>query len=744
MFPEVLLGTRTFVFRDYSQFGYPLAHYFRESFWRGELPLWNPLSNCGLPFLAQWNTMVFYPGSLFYLLLPLAWSLPVFCLGHLFLAGLGMYFLALQWTGNRLAAAVAGLGFAFNGLTLSCLIWPNNIAALGGMPWVIWLMQRGWHQGGKAMLIAALAGSAQMLSGAPEMILFTWLLVFTAWLADLVDKRIVLRTTWWRVGGMMTLVAAIAAVQLLPFLDLLNHSQRQTSYASTEASMPATGWANFLVPLFHCYRSPQSVYFQPGQFWTTSYYAGIGILFLAVLGILRERQARVWMLFLVALTSALLALGSEGRVYSWMRQMFPALGFMSFPIKFVVVITFVLPALSAFGIVAGLRNEKGFAKSSWVVCIVFLALIAGLLGFAHRYPEYYERWTRIAWNASIRVVILGMVVGVLWRIARPAPGIVKAVTGMALLIFLWLDVVCLQAISLSEAPGLNPTVKPSIYNLHLENSRWKELPPMAGESRAMLSLEAIKRFDHTYLASPADTLFGHRFFLYANCNLIDGIPKVDGFYSLYLREQLRLLLLLYAPPTGYAEGLANCMAVSQIPAEGNGFIWQKRPGYLSWISGGQKPVFADPEPTFQTLVATNFDSGRWVFLPTAAREFMSSTNSAQVTFRSKRFAAHRVDLDLEADGPAMVVLAQSFYHPWRAFVDGAPTRIWRANYAFQAVQVPAGQHHLVLRYVDWNFRAGLVISLIALAGCLFGLCFRPGKTAASIPGGETSERVPAP
>src|SRR6266699_7309752 len=112
-YPEVVLGVRTFFFRDFGYFGYPLAFHHRESFWRGELPLWNPLSNCGLPFLAQWNTMVLYPGSPFYLLFPLSWSLGVFCLLHQFLAGLGMYFLARDWTGSRLAASVAGLAFSF-------------------------------------------------------------------------------------------------------------------------------------------------------------------------------------------------------------------------------------------------------------------------------------------------------------------------------------------------------------------------------------------------------------------------------------------------------------------------------------------------------------------------------------------------------------------------------------------------------------------------------------------------------
>jgi hypothetical protein len=91
-YPEVALGASTFFFRDFGLFAYPLAYYHRESFWHGEVPLWNPFNDCGLPFLAQWNTMVLYPFSLFYVLFPLSWSLGIFCLGHLFLCGMGMYF----------------------------------------------------------------------------------------------------------------------------------------------------------------------------------------------------------------------------------------------------------------------------------------------------------------------------------------------------------------------------------------------------------------------------------------------------------------------------------------------------------------------------------------------------------------------------------------------------------------------------------------------------------------------------
>src|SRR5205809_4495945 len=112
-FPAVATGQRTFVFGDFGLFGYPLAYYHRQSFWRGEVPLWNPLNDCGMPFLAQWNTLTCYPLSLIYLLLPMPWSLGLYDLCHLFLAGLGMYFLANSCTANRFGATVAGITFCF-------------------------------------------------------------------------------------------------------------------------------------------------------------------------------------------------------------------------------------------------------------------------------------------------------------------------------------------------------------------------------------------------------------------------------------------------------------------------------------------------------------------------------------------------------------------------------------------------------------------------------------------------------
>ena len=90
-----------------------------------------------------------------------------------------MFFLAQRWTQNRPAAAFAGIVFAFNGLMLNSLMWPATVAGLGWMPWVVWLTERAWREGGRTLVLAAVAGALQMLSGGTEVTLLTWVLLGT-------------------------------------------------------------------------------------------------------------------------------------------------------------------------------------------------------------------------------------------------------------------------------------------------------------------------------------------------------------------------------------------------------------------------------------------------------------------------------------------------------------------------------------------------------------------------------------
>ena len=71
--------------------------------------------------------------------------------------------------------------------------------------------------------------------------------------------------------------AGLTAAQLLPFLELLRLSHRDTSFATGAWAMPAWGWANFLVPAFRMLRSGSGLLYQPDQFWTSSTYVPLGV-----------------------------------------------------------------------------------------------------------------------------------------------------------------------------------------------------------------------------------------------------------------------------------------------------------------------------------------------------------------------------------------------------------------------------------------------------------------------------------
>jgi hypothetical protein len=710
LYPGVLLGTHTFFYQDFGLFTYPIAHYAHESFWRGELPLWNPLNNCGVPFLAQWNTSVCYPLSLIYMLLPLPWSLNIFCLGHLVFAGTGMYLLAHRWTQNQLAASIAGLAFSLNGLMLNCLLWTSNLAALSWQPLVILSVERAWQQGGsRRIALAALAGAVQMLSGAPEIILFTWIILAILWLCEVRRKSVPLGPSLRRLTAMVTMVAGLAAVQILPFLDLLAHSERDSSYAAADTwPMPLWGFANFVVPQFHASQSVLGTYHLHGQYWTKSYYLGVGVLILALAGMWRERRLRTWLLGGTALAGLVLALGNAGFVYAWLKQVVPAIGFARYPIKFVALPVFAIPLLAAYGfssLQSGSPESSRRGQRSLILLGGVLLLVAGgTLWAARCFPKPEESWP-VTWQSALsRMVFLASFIAAVCGLLRARTLRLRGLLALAVAALVGLD---LTAAGLR----LHPTVVTRAFGPLEFNMSFR---PRLGEARALVSQWAKAWFNQAGTGDPIFYCVGIRGALFENSNLLEGIPKVDGFCSLPLKEHVEVFSVLNGGTNLLVKSLADFLGVAQVTAPNNLFAWQSRSNFMPLVTAGQRPLFAGETEILQAVATDDFEPRREVYLPTTARAEVRATNAANARITSTQWAAQHVRFSVEATTPAMVVIAQSFYHNWRSFVDGHPVRLWRANHAFQALEVPAGRHEVTLVYQDVAFRLGAIISALML------------------------------
>ncbi|MBI3417961.1 MAG: YfhO family protein [Verrucomicrobia bacterium] len=716
-YPDVVFQFQTFCFRDFGYFGYPLAHYHRESFWRGEIPLWNPLSNCGLPFLAQWNTLVLYPGSLIYLLLPLPWSLSAFCLAHLFWAGMAMYWLAHRWTGHRLAACVAGLAYAFNGLSLNCLMWPNNVAGLAWMPLVVLFVERAWREGGRMIFLAAFIGALLMLSGAPEIILFNWGFLGLLAFAQIFRSRAARANLLWRFPLVVLLVVGLCAAQLLPFLDLLKHSQRSESFANADWAMPPAGWANFIVPLFQMFQNRQGIFFQHGQFWTSSYYLGLGILALATFALWRVRERRVWFLGAIIVVSCTLALGDQGHLYTWLRAALPQFGFIRFPIKFIVLAVFAVPLLAAFAI-RHLQNLPAEQTSrEWQRAAAMLAgwltISVVIARFAHRYPSPEYDWNTTWKSAASRVAFMLALFGILLSLRFVRRREMQWLARLGLFL-------CLAFDAFTHAPRQNPTVSCAVLEPGMGPLKALQPLPRHGASRAMITPEADLKLRYSNSSKPLTDYICSRLGLFSNCNLLEEIPKLNGFYSLYLREASEITSLLYATNRPPLPALHDFLGVSQITRSGEYFEWTNRTSFMPLATIGQQPIFLSDTATLAALSETSFNPQAVVLLPPEAKSHITVTNRAEAEVLESHFAAQHATIEISARQPALLVVAQAFYHPWRAYVDDRPTRIWRANYGFQAIEVPAGRHAVKLAYEDKQFSRGVEISLLTCGFCAIG------------------------
>lgn len=756
-FPGVVLRGQIFTARDFGMFSYPVAFFHREAFWRGALPLWNPLNYCGLPFLAQWNTMSFYPGTAIYLLLPMPWSLSFFCLVHVFWGGVGMYFLVRHWTKQNLAGGVAGIVFAFSGLTLNFIMWPSHIATFSWLPWVIWLAPQGWEQGGHKLFWATLACSLQMIAGGPETILLTWVLLSLLACGDLLTIKGRTRTdgrqhtfvtgreagptpcmleesaasTWQlclRFVGLVSLVACICAAQLLPFLELLRHSERTTGYSASshDWSMPTWGWASFLVPLFHTVPNAQNIYFQVGQYWTSSYYVGIATIFLTVVAL---RRALNWRLVLLAGASSLclvLALGDDGFLFKLLRFCIPQVGFVRYPVKFLILVSALAPLMAGVGF-AALSNQPAlkFKPFEKAVVLSLLGLICLTLILEWRTPMLEGAW-RLTWhNGLTRAVFFALLLFCGAQCLR-SDGRRRILAGLLLLMVIWLDLI-------THVPTQNPSISPLVYTPGLARAKLApEEQPYLGQGRVMLSAAAEETLRLNALPNLEQHFLVRRMASFPDCNLLDDIPEVYGFFSLAPRHISNLANLPYVQKDVDFSRVMDFMAVTRTTKPGTLFDWAPRPSAMPLVTVGQKAVFADDQSVINAFFQTNTDLRQIVFLPVEARGQVKVEACPTARVLNVKFENEQVEFVASCPEPAMMVISQAWYPGWKAYIDGKSANLWRANYAFQALQVPTGEHLVKIRFQDGALDSGLVISLLGLIfWALLG--YTSNKRAASVP-----------
>lgn len=78
---------------------------------------------------------------------------------------------------------------------------------------------------------------------------------------------------------------------------------------------------------------------------------------------------------------------------------------------------------------------------------------------------------------------------------------------------------------------------------------------------------------------------------------------------------------------------------------------------------------------------------------------------------ASRPSANETSVKYESPAKGLLVLTDTFYPGWNAYLDGVKVPVLRANYLFRGVEVPAGAHTVDFRFEPLSFAVGVFLNL---------------------------------
>jgi len=124
---------------------------------------------------------------------------------------------------------------------------------------------------------------------------------------------------------------------------------------------------------------------------------------------------------------------------------------------------------------------------------------------------------------------------------------------------------------------------------------------------------------------------------------------------------------------------------------------------------GKATVAGADDKTLDYLFSDTFDAHKEVVVEGIEKDdFSGSVGEANIVSDS----GGEVVILANASKNGWLYLADSYYPGWKATIDTVPTQIYRANYAFRAVRLPAGEHRIRFIYDPASRKIGASISLV--------------------------------
>jgi hypothetical protein len=703
------------------------AHQLRQ----GHLPLWNPYTFGGAPYLGWAQTAPLYPMNWLDLVLPLPVSVNLGIAVHVLLAGVFTFAWAVRRRLHPLAAFVSGAAYMFGG-TYFLHVYAGHLTLIAAFAWaplvflccdgIVWTGRPGW------MLLGVAAVAMQIYAGDPQCTFYTAIAAGLYSLAQLWRQLQRARKIALLLGTYLG-AAAVGAVCLLTTWQAATESTRGGGLdfgRSASFFFPTENFLSLVVPGFFG-DMVSFPYWGRWYLWETTFFVGVGTLVLAVIGLFGARHRLRGPLTVVIVVLVLLSLGAQTPVYGWGYRWLPGIDRFRVPARFLVPASMCLALLAGVGLdslagrhwprrwlilglagtaVIGLGaaiilHQQVFQQvpgSLWSRMVTALASGGHTALSAPTYsnPRFLTEAGRhavgqLAVSAAILLGFAGALVFVCWRAA-----------GVSLIAALVVGEVFFHAWQWRATFAVRETRSPELERF---------LAAHPGDARMLpwkpnLAMAAGR--EEIWGASPLALRRYVDFIVFSQLGSLDTMPSRLEFNG--VQPMFRLLRCRYS-----------------FLSDSDGLRYVEQTNVLERVQLVHNySVVTNASDVLQTLNADTFDGRQTVILETVPDPVPDPT----VTAGSVRVLESTTDeLTIEADLPAAAVLlvTETYSRGWRVRSLLPQPRqnyaILPADYVLRAVPLAGGHHLLRMEYRPLAFVIGRWVSVAAIGAYLLGLGF---------------------
>ncbi len=725
MFYRLFFGETFFWGLPSLQF-YPWREYAFDLIRSGQLPLWNPYNGGGAPLLANYQSALLYPPTWVGLVLPLAWSMSVTAVLHLFLAGWGMWQLTGRLGLPRLGQGVSALAFGLTGYLVARLGTYPTVSAAAWLPWELWatlgiLTQFRRRDGGWLALFVGL----QLLAGHAQTTWYSLLLigVFSAWWS--VSHR---PFDWKRfvvVVGAITLGAGIAAVQLIPTAELLAQSQRSGGVDYDKTMNFSYGLArslNFLSPNF--FGTPgDGSYVTKGAYFEDAVYIGLiplmsalAAVFSWLWGKIRRAErpayfAAVPFWTIIVVFAVVLALGKNSPVFPLLYRNIPTFSLFQGPVRWHLWTVFGLSVLAGIGVGAWGHGYWLFFSTRLATAACVGAALLAIAAPRFLPPDVSsQQGVQVIIRAVIELGIVGALAGILTLTQPELP------TNRWYGLWSFIVLIVIAADLGYSARGLNPTISTAFLNrLPIINDVSDSRPYWPEKAEEKVKFDTFLPFEDYRVTAQKQAEF--RASNLANFNLLDRTYLLNNFDPLLVGRFAHYLKLMEAYPQHL--NLLQASGVTGVYNERGELQPLETTGSRAWLveSACWHP---DEAEVVEAIVHADWNPLRQVHLfgqgdcPSVSTDTGTPGQLVKLTDSGSQIS---VELNMQHAG--WLVLADVYYPNWTASDNDTPIgTISIANLAFRAVPVSSGQHTIHFNYQPPWLWPGVLVSLVSLLGLL--------------------------